>query len=87
MASRTMEPPPVIEPTEEDSLSAYGAARSTIQGKPSTPRHCEKSTTTPTGRLCRCSLEGTCSVMGSGRPGPNAECGLPRLYNRSIRHP
>jgi xylulose-5-phosphate/fructose-6-phosphate phosphoketolase len=33
MASRTMEPP-VAEVTENDSISAYGNARSTIQGKP-----------------------------------------------------
>jgi hypothetical protein len=28
---------------------------------------------------CLCSLGGMRSEMGSGRPGPNAACGLPRL--------
>ncbi|HEY7337905.1 MAG TPA: phosphoketolase family protein [Bryobacteraceae bacterium] len=36
MATKVMEPP-AAETTEKKSLSAYGAARSTIQGKPLTP--------------------------------------------------
>ena len=35
MATRTMEPPSITRKEEEkQSLSAYGTARSTIQGKP-----------------------------------------------------
>ena len=33
MATRTMEPP-AVEATEKDSISAYGPARSTVEGKP-----------------------------------------------------
>jgi hypothetical protein len=33
MATRTMEPP-AINPVEKNSISAYGTARSTIEGKP-----------------------------------------------------
>src|SRR5690348_10979235 len=33
MATRTMEPP-AVDATERESISAYGTARSTIEGKP-----------------------------------------------------